>query len=1212
MLVVGKSSPILADLMDNPPVTMDDAYSTNKDATLNIAAPGVLSNDTDPDGDNLTAAKVSDPSHGMLTLNNNGSFDYIPSSGYTGTDSFTYQANDGQANSNSANVTISIATITTTVGVLSLSPSFENISVISSFSGDDNGNNQATLYYKESSASIWKPGIQMTVDRRDQLVLSGSGSIANPYKNQWRAVIFWLTPVTSYDVRVTYTDADGGSGQVQGTVTTLNDNPPSSGKTYYVATSGNDTSDGSQPTPWLTIGKAASSAAAGDTVKIMPGTYDEQVVISKSGTVNNYITFKSYDSSNKAIVTSSVDTGTFRLSDVSYIRLKELDIRNTGEYMGVFIEGTNAIGNIVEDCNLTCVGYNWWSAGVWVTDGASRTLVQRNQIITTTSAAGDGPQGVYMVSTGGNTVIRDNHITGKYNNAIGGEDNSSVNGGPYLNTYIYGNTIDGADGDGIEADGGGINCAIWSNTIKNTGYSGISLAPIIVGPTYVFRNTVLPSNILTSVKLGSSSYGYIYLYHNTFYVVSGYANGMSTFGNDAIVYNAVFRNNIIQASDYLIEELENGTGTMDFDYDCMYTSDGMLKWRDTVMTWANWRTNYGKETHGILGQPGVVNAANGDLSLQSSSPCIDKGVVLAGFNDANSPWPYRGSAPDMGAYEYDSGAPTNSPPVAVNDAYSTSMNTTLNISAPGVLGNDTDVNGDTLTAVLVSGVSHGSLTLNNNGSFSYIPSTGYTGTEFFTYRASDGQVDSNTAIVTITTTGINNPPVAVNDAYSTNEDTALNTPAPGVLSNDTDADGDTLTVAKVTNPSHGTVTLNNNGSFTYTPDPGYSGTDSFTYKANDDQADSNVVTVTITINAKASSEDGGGGSAGGGGGGGGGGSVVGEKRLNSIFSITTKIFKLGEDVEALSYDDKVKVFLKTGTEVKNAQGSFVTSIVIEKLVSPPSATTNTEIIGSVYDIGPSGATFDPPITITFSYDPNNLPLGTIEQNLSLAWFDKNANEWNVLEDNVVDTLKHTITSHVSHFTPYAIILHQKPAPSAPTPVTPAAIPVLPEPSSSPIPSEPMPLLPTPASTPAPAPASFTISELSITPNESRPAEGVTISALVTNTGGSDGSYTVILQINGLEERTKEVTIGAGKSETVSFTIARDTEGVFVINVNGKTGQFTVVVPQPPTQSPVESLLVQSSTNRGLIAGIVTASVTVIIGIVYGVVRRRRNTWGQKY
>jgi hypothetical protein len=76
---------------------------------------------------------------------------------------------------------------------------------------------------------------------------------------------------------------------------------------------------------------------------------------------------------------------------------------------------------------------------------------------------------------------------------------------------------------------------------------------------------------------------------------------------------------------------------MDFDYDCMYTGDSMLKWKNTVISYANWRTNYHEETNGVYGQAKFVDAANGDFQLQSSSPCIDKGVVLPGFNDANSP-----------------------------------------------------------------------------------------------------------------------------------------------------------------------------------------------------------------------------------------------------------------------------------------------------------------------------------------------------------------------------------------------------------------------------------------------------------------------------------------------------------------------------------------------------------------------------------------------
>ena len=92
----------------------------------------------------------------------------------------------------------------------------------------------------------------------------------------------------------------------------------------------------------------------------------------------------------------------------------------------------------------------------------------------------------------------------------------------------------------------------------------------------------------------------------------------------------------------------------------------------------------------------------------------------------------------------------NSVPVAANDVYSTSRNTTLTITVPGVLGNDTDPEGATLTAQLVSNPSHGALTLNTNGSFTYTPTTGYVGSDSFTYVANDGTYNGNVATVTIT------------------------------------------------------------------------------------------------------------------------------------------------------------------------------------------------------------------------------------------------------------------------------------------------------------------------------------------------------------------------------------------------------------------------------------------------------------------------------
>ncbi len=107
------------------------------------------------------------------------------------------------------------------------------------------------------------------------------------------------------------------------------------------------------------------------------------------------------------------------------------------------------------------------------------------------------------------------------------------------------------------------------------------------------------------------------------------------------------------------------------------------------------------------------------------------------------------------------------------------------------------------------------------------------------------------ATVTVTVNDVNDPPVANNDTYSVDEDDTLNVSAPGVLDNDSDPDSDPLTAVLVGGPSNGSLILNTDGSFIYTPAAGFNGTDSFTYKANDGTANSNVATVTVTVNASA-------------------------------------------------------------------------------------------------------------------------------------------------------------------------------------------------------------------------------------------------------------------------------------------------------------------------------------------------------------------------
>jgi large repetitive protein len=165
-----------------------------------------------------------------------------------------------------------------------------------------------------------------------------------------------------------------------------------------------------------------------------------------------------------------------------------------------------------------------------------------------------------------------------------------------------------------------------------------------------------------------------------------------------------------------------------------------------------------------------------------------------------------------------------------------------------VLANDMDIDEDPLTAVLVTAPAHGTLTLNADGGFTYVPQLDFNGSDSFTYRANDGELSSHPATVMITVNPMNDAPLAQDDAYSTDEDIPLKVSAPGVLANDSDVDHDVLTAVLVTNPAHGSLTLKADGSFVYKPQADYNGSDSFAYRVSDGQLISNVATVTITIN----------------------------------------------------------------------------------------------------------------------------------------------------------------------------------------------------------------------------------------------------------------------------------------------------------------------------------------------------------------------------
>ncbi|HEY5574340.1 MAG TPA: Ig-like domain-containing protein, partial [Anaerolineales bacterium] len=192
--------------------------------------------------------------------------------------------------------------------------------------------------------------------------------------------------------------------------------------------------------------------------------------------------------------------------------------------------------------------------------------------------------------------------------------------------------------------------------------------------------------------------------------------------------------------------------------------------------------------------------------------------------------------------------PVNDPPTAASDSYTATQNVVLDVPAwSGVLVNDSDPDGDQLSAVLESSTINGGLILDADGSFIYTPNPGFVGQDIFTYHASDGQLPSNSTTVTIQVQGNNAAPVANGDSYSVQVNGTLTLSAPGVLNNDTDADGDLLSAILDDQTDNGSLLLNANGSFTYTPQAGFSGEDKFAYRASDGELESNQAEVVINV-----------------------------------------------------------------------------------------------------------------------------------------------------------------------------------------------------------------------------------------------------------------------------------------------------------------------------------------------------------------------------
>ena len=249
---------------------------------------------------------------------------------------------------------------------------------------------------------------------------------------------------------------------------------------------------------------------------------------------------------------------------------------------------------------------------------------------------------------------------------------------------------------------------------------------------------------------------------------------------------------------------------------------------------------------------------NGTVTAFDYQIC-DMGMQIPSYHGDNNPNPIP--APDTGDPDLQTMppacitatvnitvTPTNDAPVATDDTGSTPEDTPLN---GDVSINDSDLDGDPLTATPVTQPTNGTLTLNPNGTYTYTPDTDYNGNDSFEYQICDNGSPAlcDNAVVNITVTPANDAPVATDDAGSTPEDTPLNG---DVSINDGDLDGDPLTVntTPVTSPANGNITLNANGAYMYVPNLNFFGSDSFEYQICDNGSpalcDNAIVNITVT------------------------------------------------------------------------------------------------------------------------------------------------------------------------------------------------------------------------------------------------------------------------------------------------------------------------------------------------------------------------------
>jgi len=770
------------------PVATADSFTVAERGTL--LGTSVLANDTDPDFTlPLTAQLVSPPPNGSFSFSPNGTFTYTPTANFNGFDTFSYVARDVLGGtSNTAIVVINVTSV-------------NDLPVATN-----------DAFTTPEDQPLTGNVLANDTDADNPLASLNAQVIAAPSN----ALSFGLNPDGSFSYtprlnfngidRFTYVAIDplGGTSNtaiVSLTITAANDAPIATNDGIY-------------------------AASAGGTLSVSP----------TNGILRNDTDVEG--SPLTATLVGAPTNGTVSLSaDGSFI------YRPTGNFAGTDVFTYRASdGSVASNLATVTLSVGANNAPIALPNSyttAEDTLLTTGNVLTNdTDVDGNTPLTASIIAAPANALAFSLNADGSFTY----QPKLNFNG---TDTFVYTAT------DSLGA--------VSNPTTVTFNVTPVNDAPVAVNDTYSVNTTALSitslgilandtdvdSPSLTAILASGVQHGSLSLNSNgsfTYQPTAGYL------GADSFTYRA--NDGSLDSTNIATVNLFVTTATTTVNVAPIATADLFITAEDTLINTGNVLINDTDTDGNTPLTASVIAAPTNALSFTlrpDGSFSYQPNLNITGLDTFTYAAIDSLGAVSSLAIATFSITPVNDAPLANNDVYNVTPNGSLNVTALGVLANDTDVEGSPLTASLVTAPSSGTFNLNPDGSFNYAPQTGFSGNVSFTYRASDGLSTSGLATVSLSISP-NTAPIVQNDNYLVASGIAYNQSLilQGVLANDSDAENNPLTASVVSTPTNGVLTLNPNGTFIYTSNTGYQGTDIFTYRAFDGLA-SSTATVSISV-----------------------------------------------------------------------------------------------------------------------------------------------------------------------------------------------------------------------------------------------------------------------------------------------------------------------------------------------------------------------------